>query len=63
MTFIHPLETKLQKSFDGLGVVDLEVPKFADLNNMQNKSSTVRKTVATQGKKIPRYTHKNCSRV
>ena len=39
MAFTHPFEAALQKSFDGLGVIDLEVPEFKDLNDTQKKKS------------------------
>jgi len=33
VTFVHPLEEELRKSFDKLGVIDLEVPEFKNLND------------------------------
>jgi len=33
MTFVHPLEEEIQKSFDELGVIDVDVPEFKDLND------------------------------
>ena len=35
--YIHFSEVGFRKSFDGLGVIDLEIPKFADLPDPQKK--------------------------
>jgi hypothetical protein len=49
-TFTHPSEAKFRKSFDGLGVIDLDVPEFADLRDTQKKRAIVRSIVADKKK-------------
>jgi hypothetical protein len=40
----------LRKTFDGQGVIDLEVPEWADLNEMQKRKAIARRTTADKKK-------------
>lgn len=50
VTFTHPSELALRKSFDGLSVVDLEVPEFVEMTDTQRKRAIARRTVADKKK-------------
>jgi len=50
ITFVHPLEEDLRKSFDELGMVDVEVPEFKDLNDTQKKRAIALKTIVDKKK-------------
>ena len=50
MAFTHPFKVALRKSFDGLGVIDLEVPEFKDLNDTQKKRAVAWNLVANKKK-------------
>jgi len=50
VTFVHTLEEELYKSFDKLGVIDVKVSKFKDLNDMQKRRAIAQRTIADKKK-------------
>jgi len=50
VTFTHPSEFALRKSFNDLSVIDLEVPEFLEMTDTQRKRAIARRTVVDKKK-------------